>query len=106
MARWVAIVLAAAGALSSGCVVAYDPGAPPRLGVGEQAPVRVVEPPVGRAPVMAAAPVRVTPAPAPVVASAPAPAASAPPAAIPETPAGRQMEWLVEVLGGGELRKL
>src|SRR3954468_20998023 len=98
MARWVAIVLAAAGALSSGCVVAYDPAAPPRLGVGEQAPVRVVEPPVGRAPVPAAAPVRGAPAPARVVASAPAPAMNPPPAAIPETPAGQQMAWLVEVL--------
>jgi hypothetical protein len=83
-----ALVVGFLAAALSGCVTAYEPatGVPPGL------PRRVMR---------AEAPVQPAP---PQVAIATRPAA--PVAAVPETPAGRQLGWVIQSLGAGEARNV
>jgi Beta-lactamase enzyme family/ORF 12 gene product N-terminal len=114
MTRWFLMAVVASVALAlgmvvapCGCVVAYDPSAPPRFGVA---------PSETPASTQAAAPSQSTTTKGTQVATAPpappAPPATAPPAAraparpalptvpAPDTPAGRQLAWVNQVLSG------
>jgi hypothetical protein len=97
-ALWLVVMVSAI--LSSGCVVPYDPASTGRLGIGDPSPVRPVAGPTKQeakvATQMATAPTSVAQPPVP---AQPAPAAAAVTLA-PDSPASRQMDWVVELLSG------
>jgi hypothetical protein len=99
------LVLIAAAVLGGGCVVAYDPAASARFGVGDPSPARPLSGP-GRAEARAVMPppdASSTPISAPAVAE-PARTPLPPTAEAPQTAAGRQLEWVVGLLSGQQER--